>query len=526
MLRKLTLAILLSGAIYPVGGAPSTACAACHAEIYRQWMASPMARTSGVAGEQAIETFGKAQFSNPRGTAQYSVTRNFGFVFSQAGLEGTRALNFFLGAGNTGRSYLTAVDGFLFQAPVAYYTARAAWDLSPGYELSDEVNVARETGTGCLRCHASGLNPLPGTSNGFGSPPWQENGVSCERCHGPGEEHIFGGATNSIVNPAALSGKARDSICAQCHLPGAVEIAKASPARPYTPGGTLSSSVSVFILAGADREATINGHAEQLSRSRCMRESSGRLWCGTCHKMHSSPEPAQKTAFYRQQCLGCHADKGCTAPAAERSSKGDNCIACHMPRKDSSTVQHAAVTDHRISRLPRSIPPAASAEATVLAPFAGMQAGDRELGLAYATVALRDNNQAWGIRAFQLLRQQNATHPEDAKVAASLARLYDRMNREDDACRLDEQVVKLDPTGAASKVNLAGCLAKQGQMDDALRLWSEVLKVNPSMETARLNYAVALFRTGRKEEAKVNLTEALRFNPASRRARQLLAGLE
>jgi tetratricopeptide (TPR) repeat protein len=154
------------------------------------------------------------------------------------------------------------------------------------------------------------------------------------------------------------------------------------------------------------------------------------------------------------------------------------------------------------------------------------RASDRELGLAYASIALRNNNREWGLRALELLRSEDQAHPNDPKIISSLAQLYDRTNRDDEACALYEAAVRLDPSVAASKVNLAGCLAKRGQTDQALRLWTEVLKTNPSMETARLNLAVALFRTGRKTEARAGLLEALRFNPASRRARELLAGLE
>ena len=509
--------------VFDAGAADSSACAGCHAGIWRQWRDTPMARSSGVAGEARIETFGNAAFSNARGTAQYSVSPKFTLRFAQAGVEGERALNYFLGAGNTGRSYLTSVDGFFFQAPVAYYRARAAWDLSPGYERAEEVNLARETGPGCLRCHVTGLRPVEGTSNGFSAPPWRENGVGCERCHGGGEDHIRGNQS-AIVNPAKLTGEARDSVCAQCHLPGAVEIAKAGNAPPYVPGARLSDSVAIFVLAGEDREANINGHFEQLSRSLCMRSSGGKLWCGTCHRVHATTSAKEKPAFYRQQCLACHAEKPCTAATGVRAAKGDDCVACHMTQRASETVQHAAVTDHRISRLPRA--PSRAAVNASLAPFGGEQAGDRELGLAYASVALQENNRAWGLRAFELLRKESAANPRDAKVASSLAQLYDRMNRDEDACRLYETAVGLDPNAAAAKVNLAACRAKQGKVDEALALWSEVLKLNPSMETARLNYAVALFRTGRKNEAKASLNEALRFNPASRRARELLAGLQ
>jgi hypothetical protein len=483
-----------------------------------------MARTSGRAGSAVIETFDRGGFSNSRGTAQYSVSKDFSFEFAQPGNEGRGTLDYFIGAGNIGRSYVSAVDGFLFQTPVAWYAVRRAWDLSPGYELSEEVNLGREVGAGCLGCHATGLRPLRNTSNGFAAPPWTESGVGCERCHGSGEAHVRGNRA-AIVNPARLSGTVRDSVCAQCHLPGAVEIARSPATKPYAPGENLSDSVAVFVLAGEDREANVNGHFEQLSRSRCLREGGGRLWCGTCHKVHSTLSAEARQAFYRQQCQSCHAARPCTASAEARAAGKDDCLACHMPRRDSATVLHAAVTDHTISRVPRGATQVGLSSSSSLTPFAGMISTDRELGLAYASVALRDNNQAWGLRAFTLLQQANAAHAADPKVMLSLAQLYDRMKREDEACALYKKVANMDETAAVAIINLGACLAKEGKAEDAIGLWQGVLETNPSLEAARLNLAVALFRAGRREQAIRHLREALRFNPASRKAAELLSGM-
>ena len=63
----------------------------------------------------------------------------------------------------------------------------------------------------------------------------------------------------------------------------------------------------------------------------------------------------------------------------------------------------------------------------VLVPFGDAPAGDRELGLAYAKIALLENNNVWGMRAFELLRKVNTEYPEDVKVASELTPLYDRM---------------------------------------------------------------------------------------------------
>ena len=138
-------------------------------------------------------------------------------------LRGSKTLAWFVGSGAVARSYLLAADGFLYEAPVAYYSATARWDLAPAYDRYAYPYLTRPVVPPCLNCHASFLSVVPGTLNRYGAAPFREGGVACERCHGPGEAHIqkmrsgaaAGGA--AIVNPAKLAPDRRDSVCAQCH---------------------------------------------------------------------------------------------------------------------------------------------------------------------------------------------------------------------------------------------------------------------------------------------------------------------
>ncbi len=411
-------------------------------------MKTGMAASSGQAGAGLFrESFEHNEFTSPGGGAQYRVSsgaNSISYEFREGDIQGRRRLDYFLGSGAAGRSYLTAIEGFLFQSPVSYYSSLAKWNLSPGYERTEEVNLVREAEPGCLNCHATGVQAIAGTSNRYAQPPFLEAGIGCERCHGPGEEHIArmksgsrkGGA--GIVNPAKLDTQSRDSVCAQCHLPGAVEIARSGKRDVYRPGNRLNDSVVVYVWENAKHETTVNGHFEQLARSACWKASAGKLWCGTCHDPHSTVAEAEKPAYYRDRCLTCHTSKSCTAPLAARSKAQDNCIGCHMVRTPAITVQHAAFTDHSIRRqLQPSASPGTPADA-VLVPFSGFQSGDRELGLAYATVAISGNNRIWGMRAFELLRRANVEDRDDGKLSSKLAQLYDRMGKEEEACALYE----------------------------------------------------------------------------------------
>ena len=465
-------------------------CATCHAAIARSYRTTPMANTSGPAASNN-SPIQQASFTSPGGGAHYSVGKDphgFFFDFRQEAIEGRRTLDYFVGSGLIGRSFLTSIDGFLFQAPVAYYSVPAKWGLSPGYERSEEINLLREAEPSCLSCHGV-----------------KDGGVTCIRCHGPGHEHVARmrsgkhSAGSGIVNPSKLEPARRDSVCAQCHLPGAVSIARTN--SPYTPGARLSDSLAIFVWNGM--ETTVNGHFEQLARSACYRASQGKLWCGTCHQAHG------QTASFKTACLRCHAG----LEHVKANLKAD-CLGCHMPRRPAVTVEHAALTDHSIPRKPRD---QALRPGSELALFGGEPAGDRELGLAYATLALQDANRTWGLRAFELLKSV----PEDAKVDAQLGQLYDRMGQSRNACNLYARAVAIDPNATAAALNLGTCRAAEGKLAESIALWTGVLARNPGLESARLNLAVAQVRNGDPAAARVTLREALRFNPASSKALDL-----
>jgi hypothetical protein len=451
------------------------------------------------------------------------------FDFRQGDIDGRRRLDYYIGSGAVGRSYLCAIDGFLFQAPVSYYSSTARWDLSPGYERSEDVNLIRAVDSTCLNCHASRIQARAGTVNGHTGQPFLEDGISCERCHGPGEEHArrmrSGMASRglAIVNPVKLDPGRRDSVCAQCHLAGIVRVAKAGTNGTFRPGELLADSVTVFIWDQTSHSMTVNGHYEQLRQSRCWRSSGGKLWCGTCHDPHTVPAESAKAAFYRSRCLRCHAVASCAGPPESRDRARNNCVECHMHRAPASKLEHVAFTDHSISRTGHVEAPVSIPESAVLVRFDGAAADDRELGLAYDKIASLQNNNLWRTRAFALLKRVRDTSAEDVKVESMLADLYDHMGDETTACRLFARVAASDPTDVRASLNFGICMANQGQLSESVRLWKNAIERDPSQESARFNLAVAQYRTGDAAGARTTLNEALKFNPASRRAREFLA---
>jgi hypothetical protein len=492
----------------------SQVCANCHRDIYNAWQATGMARSSGpVTGIESEGTFAP----KPAGV-QYRVQRQNGAAvlhFDIGGIHGSRGLEYFIGSGTVGRSYLYMADGFLFEAPVSWYALTAAWDLSPGYEQYDRLFLTRPIDSVCLQCHASQVQPVPGTANGFRSPPFREGGVSCERCHGPGDQHVLG--RGKMIDPAALPPDRRDSICAQCHLSGEARILRAGASGSFRPGDRLADSVVVFEWSG-DPGMNVTSHFETLARSACKQASGDRLWCGTCHDPHRGPAEAEKATYYRARCLQCHQTAQC--------ARGPDCAGCHMPKKPVRDVQHSAYTDHAIRRHAIRKPGdsvAAASERGVdrnadrkLTPFGtapGTTAGNREYGLAYATQP--------GYRKQAIAYLERAPQ-DDAEVLANLAYLYESAGDLPKAVPLYEKALKLDPSQVAAAVNLGNARIKRNQAQEAIALWQHALSLSPGLETVRLSLAVAQYRTGDIAAGDQSLRALLDLNPGATAARRLL----
>ena len=97
----------------------SKACGACHAAIYRSYSATGMSQSSGKAGAvQFRESFDRADFTDAVSGVEYRVSPSpdgYRLQFTR-GDSDVRVLAWFIGSGRVGRSYLSSLDGFLFQS--------------------------------------------------------------------------------------------------------------------------------------------------------------------------------------------------------------------------------------------------------------------------------------------------------------------------------------------------------------------------------------------------------------------------
>jgi predicted CXXCH cytochrome family protein len=464
----------------------SQACTPCHAAIAAGYSQTPMARSSGKVASISVPDAEFAAAGHRYRIAKGQLTFD----------EGSVAMDWFIGSGAAGRSFVCAKDRYLFEVPVTWYSRKKVWDASPGYERETEVRLNRAVEPSCLFCHASQVRPIFGTQNRYGDPPFLENGVGCERCHGPGSEHVQDPEHARMVDPAKLAPELRDSVCSQCHLTGDARIERAGRRMAeFRPGEALASYATYFVKNRDRRDLKVTSHVEKLAESECKRKSGDALWCGTCHDVHAGNQAPVTREKTQAACTGCH--EGAHRSDGVRVDR--DCAECHMPKSPVVDGGHGVLTDHGISRRRSG---GGGATGKGLTAFLGM-ADDRSLGLAYAELG--------DARAREYLMR--VAHL-DVEVRLRLAALEMDAGR---AAKLYESVLREKPSQTVALVNLGSLYARAGRIEEAGRLWERALEANPGIEEAVLNLAQIRPRA----EAREILQRYLELNPGSRAARRM-----
>jgi predicted CXXCH cytochrome family protein len=488
-------------------------CAACHPDQTASFHQHPMGRSfAPVTLAPAIERYGP-EAHNPFDffELRFAVERRGGRILHKemqpgppgsAGIAFEAEVQFALGSGERGRSYLINHDGYLFQSIISWFTQAASWNLSPGLEA--HPHSERRVMLDCLFCHCNSVEAVPDTSNRFQEPIFRRGyAIGCERCHGPGELHARlreegepVDEDDTIVNPARLSATLREAVCQQCHLQGQTRILRRGR-HPFDfrPGLPLSLFWSVFVQA-PDLQGTSRavGQVEQMYASRCFRASEGRLGCTSCHDPHAVPPSETKVAFYRQRCLGCHTESACRETrVARQQAGGDDCTACHMPRLASSDVAHTALRDHRVLRRPPkpgTRPPLSDTDDLPPALFqsdpevSGDRGSDRDLALALFQRAegnAGNRRTLWlGLeKAGTLLETTVRDDPEDMIAWEGLGKVRRWLGRKEAALAAVEKALSLAPQREETLVALARLTTEMDRHAEARTAWTKVLAVNP-----------------------------------------------
>jgi predicted CXXCH cytochrome family protein len=506
---------------------PNAACAPCHREIYDRYRTTPMANASG----PAIEGFLPADFVHPASGVHYRVTeeaRNVWLSYERESaspdkaLNGRQELRYVIGSGKRGRTYLFEQSGYWFEAPINWYAKKHLWDMAPNHTADKEMPLTMPVDPGCLHCHASDVaRSLPEARNLYASEPFAHGGITCAACHGSGDAHLASKGKVRMLDIDAMHPVRRDSVCLNCHLEGqAAVIRNGREMENFTPGDDLFDYALYFVYRsenGSGGRAT--SQWEALLRSECKRKSGDRLTCTTCHDPHGSPAPEEKVAFYRQKCLQCHKTAGF---AEKHHPENADCTACHMARPPSNDIAHEQVTDHWIKKRVSNdrLPLAASGE---LEAVGGMIADDRDLGLAYAQMAQRGNQQA-GERAISLLERAERTESgarHDHELHAQLGFLRQLSGKPAAAAEEYQMALEADPNSALAAGDLALLRAEEHQYAEASRLWKQVFDHDPSQLGAGMNLAIVECGLGERGAALATLDRLLLFSPDDEKAKTM-----
>jgi hypothetical protein len=442
-------------------------------------------------------------------------------------------VSYVIGSGTHARSFLVERGNRLYQAPVTYYTQIPSWDMSPGYDTENYVGFTRRVTADCLFCHAGRVNATNQAGDAFeAARPFAEASIGCERCHGPGREHLAHPG-KSIVNPAKLSPRLREQVCEQCHLFGAARVLRQGAAiADFRPGKPLEEFLAVYNYDVSGPQALqVTGHPEQIKRSRCWQGSQDRLWCGSCHEVHSKAPPARRVAFYRAKCLACHQSHGCSRKpdAASAASREDNCIECHMGKRPVVESAHITFTDHEISRRPQVVPatkPDTTNLKPLLAPSRNSAVAARNFGFAQLQAAGATGRPEFLRLAIQTLEPLQQADVADAEFWENLGGAYMELHETAKAEAAFRKEIELNPKSAVSYYSLGFLYQMQRLFAQAIPAYRKAVGFDPDMAEAWGNLASAYMETGNKTEAIQSLEAALRLEPGNLRWRRVLEALQ
>lgn len=523
-------------------------CQSCHPEIYETYKQTGMGRSLySPDGESDIEDYVKnTVVHDSKSGYYYRMYKDRGRYFQKEyrlenGFEThalTREVKYVIGSGNHVRSYITDINGFVYEMPVSWYSEKKKWDLSPGYQKRNQ-RFSRVILQECMGCHNSYVTFFPGSTNRYEFP--FEEGISCERCHGPGENHVNyrlrqkaadrtatkGRIDSTIVNPSRLDRQAQMDVCQQCHLPGIMQVAK--PGRndfDFRPGMRLSEIKSVY---GADGHASdqfgIASHPERLGRSVCFQQS-GTMTCVTCHNPHVTVYQTPREAF-NNRCQSCHPPGNLAqSRMAFNHANQDDCVRCHMKQGGTSDIPHVVFTDHWIRRRPGDA--AQTTMFSIMEPSSvdtlpvsltdlfreTDSLADVRLGIAYFKYFW--NKRRDGIyleRARSLLMRETIENPSSADGQYYLGLVHHTAGEYDSAIRSFQAVLSTDASYLKARFWLADCHMALARYDTAISLLMEEEALMPHDPQIHLKMGNALLQTDRVGEAVGEYQKALDLNP-------------
>jgi tetratricopeptide (TPR) repeat protein len=345
-------------------------CKTCHSNVHKTFIHTGMGRSFDHATvEKSFASYGKHDlvfdeksnfYYKPFFEDSTLYITEFRIENGDTTHKRTEKISYIIGSGQHTNSHIIDENGYIFQAPITYYTQEKRWDMAPGFR-EENLRFDRSLTPECITCHNHFPKFVNGSLNKYESMP---KGIECERCHGPGGIHVqqkmqgilIDTSKNidyTIVNPRDLPRDLQMDICQRCHLQGVAVLEDGKTFFDFKPGMKLSDVFNVFLprYTNSHEQFIMASQADRLRESKCYKMTED-LTCLTCHNPHLSVESTEKRHF-NNACNSCHKDSNipfCSLSKSELDKKNNDCVACHMPRSGSIDIPHVNITDHFISK--------------------------------------------------------------------------------------------------------------------------------------------------------------------------------
>lgn len=523
-------------------------CRSCHNEIYNSYHTTGMGKSLYKPSQKnETEDFsGNAKIYNEKTDFYYTVYKKGNEYFQKEyriNKEGKviheleKKIDYVIGSGNNTKSYLYSENGFFYEMPVSWYSEKARWDMSPGYQKKN-LRFSRPVIQECMNCHNSYSGYVEFSDNKFDVNLIE--GIGCERCHGPGELHVrrqteetdlFSALDNdtidrTIVNPANLPLEEKLSVCFQCHLQGDVRVfAEDRKQSDFRPGMKLEEIKTVFIQDNVEKgDFKIASHAARMSLSECFIKSGGGMTCITCHDPHVPSNSVSKELF-NGKCKSCH-DVQKLSAFNSKADHGENssCISCHMRQGATKDVQHVNFTDHWIRKeISRSDENGNDNqedfnELISLKSFnnSGSKFAPIELGIAYIIYFdSKHPHPDYLKRAIPLLEENLKKFPEHKNGLYYLGLAYLRTNRIQESVNTFQNLLRLDPGNAQAYYLLGIAYEKSKNNLKAIESYQNSLNYFPDNVKTLNNLGNLFYTSGRFSEAIEVYYKAMKINAGS-----------
>lgn len=388
----------------------SDSCRTCHAEIYKGWSESGMAKmlrpyasqnvvgdfknnNEFYLGDEADYQDGKFQLKRPRDRRLFvrmdvRQDRHYFDILQSDGKWHSYPVDYTVGS-KFEQAYATKLpNGEIHVFPIQYNVLHKQWINfwkvidGPGSERADprtweRLDASTSYQAICADCHTSQLRNAKGGSFDVNNVEFKEPGIDCEMCHGPSGSHVIQMSEHDYypknpldppVNFHKIDSRKSVAICAQCHMQSAIRKSGPAGELNYASSGEFFGnrlrqpfdefSRKGFYKDGRFRQTTFI--VEALERSQCFKKAE--VSCGTCHDPHSRDSASNPTSLkFRDEpdlmCTGCHSQFRDAAAISRHShhaaeSEGSRCVSCHMPRIMDALLFRARY--HQIDDIPNA----------------------------------------------------------------------------------------------------------------------------------------------------------------------------